>query len=328
MNDLVIKNIGQLITLKPGVVRKGKGAGELGILKNTSIGVKDGKITSIGNPEAAKKMIDAKGNVVMPGFVDCHTHLVFGGQRAHEFDARASGKTYVEIAEAGGGIASTVKSTREATESELFEMAIRNLYYALSWGTTSIEIKSGYGLSLSEEIKILKVTQSLKEQHPITIIPTFLGAHSVPPGGNRDDYIVELLDRQIPQASKLAKFCDVFCEKGVFSKEESRVILARCKEFGLGLKIHADEITSCGGSELAGELGAVSADHVVYPSDKGIQAMKEAGTIAVVLPGACLFLSHKPPTREFIDAQIPIAIGTDFNPGSSPVLRGSCYWVG
>ncbi|MBI4722687.1 MAG: imidazolonepropionase [Candidatus Stahlbacteria bacterium] len=329
MDDLVITNARELITLSPGYLRRGNQMSELGIIYNGSIAIKDGKISAIGTPRhveakrksrfiGAKKEIDATNKIVMPGFVDCHTHLVFAGNRAEEFELRVMGKTYKEIAEAGGGIINTVNRTRKATEDELFQNAIKWLNYAITHGTTTMEIKSGYGLSLKEELKILKVIKRLSEMHPITIIPTFLGAHSVPQDKSKKEYMDELLNEIIPEASKHAKFCDVFCEDGVFTKEEARQILMRGKEFGLIPKIHADELTSSGGSELAGEVGAISADHIVYPSKKGIEQMKNS--IAVLLPGACLFLSHKPPVKELIQAGIPIAIGSDFNPGASPVL--------
>jgi len=332
MDDLVILNAKELITLSgkhkgtrmttqigTEKAHAGKEMKELGILENASIGIKDGKISYIGESRPAKKEIDASGKVVMPGFVDSHTHLVFAGNRADEFELRILGKSYKEIAELGGGITNTVRSTRKASEEELFEEAIKRLDYALLYGTTTIEIKSGYGLSSKDEIKMLRVIESLNEEHPISVVPTFLGAHSVPPETNKEKYIEELL-KMTREASKFAKFCDVFCEQGVFTKKESRKILENGLKFGLIPKIHADELSSSGGSELAGEIGAISAEHLVYPSDKGIELMKKAGTIAVLLPGASLFLSHKPPVKKFMNAEIPIAIGSDFNPGSSPVL--------
>ncbi len=321
MEDVSILNAKELITLSSSQEKAhtGKEMRELGIIEGASIGIKDGKISYIGEPKPAKKEIDASEKVVMPGFVDPHTHLVFAGSRADEFELRTLGKSYKEIAELGGGIANTVKSTRDTGEEELFRQAMKKLDYALSQGTTTIEIKSGYGLSLKDEIKMLRVIESLNKKHPISVVPTFLGAHSVPSESSKEKYMDELLRMMIP-ASKLAKFCDVFCEQGIFTKEESRKILACGLKFGLRPKIHADELSSSGGSELAGEIGAISAEHLVYPSDKGIELMKKAGTIAVLLPGACLFLSHKPPVKKFMDAGIPIAIGSDFNPGSSPVL--------
>ncbi|MCK4352459.1 imidazolonepropionase [candidate division WOR-3 bacterium] len=312
MEDLSILNASELITLNP--------IEGLGILKNASISIKGGKISNIGLPKLAKKEIDAKGKVVMPGFIDPHTHLIFGGSRANEFELRIKGKTYEEIANCGGGIINTVNATREASEKELFESAMGRLNYALCWGTTTMEVKSGYGLSLRDELKILKVIKKLNDAQPITLIPTFLGAHEIPPEKKKGEYIQELINEMIPKASKFAKFCDVFCEKGVFTKEEAKKILQCGLKFGLKPKIHADELSSSGGSELAGEIGAISADHVVYPSFQGIKLMKKAETIAVLLPGTCLFLGHKPSVKKLIDAGIPIAIGSDFNPGSSPIL--------
>jgi imidazolonepropionase len=320
MEDLSIINASEIITLSPGYLRKGNQMEELGIIKGGNLSIKNGKISSVGSPRYSKKEIDANGKVVMPGFIDCHTHLVFAGERAGEFEARIRGKTYQEIANEGGGIVSTVKATREATQAELFDTALKRLNYALSHGTTTMEVKSGYGLSTKDELKILKVINLLSEKHPITVVPTFLGAHSVPPEKSKEKYIEELINEGIPKASKVAKFCDVFCEKGVFTREETKKILTRGKEFGLVPKVHADELSSSGGSEIAGEVSAISADHVVYPSDEGIKKLKESGTIVVLLPGACFYLSHKPPIEKFMTKKIPIALGSDFNPGSSPIL--------
>ncbi|MDD5530544.1 MAG: imidazolonepropionase [bacterium] len=320
MEDLTIVNAKEVITLsghkKPVV---GKKIENLNILKNVSISVKNGKISNIGKPLKAKKTIDAKGKIVIPGFVDSHTHLVFGGNRAKEFEQRLNGKTYKEIAAAGGGIFNTVGMTRNASEKDLFETGMKRLDYALNWGTTTIEIKSGYGLNYKEEMKILRVIKKLSRQHPVEIVSTFLGAHEIPRDKDRNKYIDELI-KMMPEVKKYAYFCDVFCEKGVFTKEESKKILMAAKKTGFGLKIHADELSSSGGSELAGELDAVSADHIVYPSDKGLELMKKKGIIATLLPGACLYLEHRAPAKKFIDMEIPIALGSDFNPGSSPIL--------
>lgn len=319
MEDLTILNAKEIVTFKSA---KGPIFGNLtekvNVLRNKSISIKDGKISHIGNPRKAKKEINALGKVVIPGFVDSHTHLVFGGNRALEFEQRLKGKTYKEIAKSGGGIFNTVKATVEASENELFELGINRLNYALAWGTTTIEIKSGYGLDYKEEMKILKVINNLSKVHPVTIIPTFLGAHEIPKNKDRKEHISELV-RMLPEARKYSQFCDVFCEKGVFTKSESEKILRAAKKIGFGIKIHADELSSSGGSEIAGKLGAISADHVVYPSEKGLKLMKKAGTIAVLLPGACLYLNHMPPIKKFILSKIPIALGSDFNPGSSPV---------
>ncbi|MDD2889086.1 MAG: imidazolonepropionase [bacterium] len=320
MEDLTIVNAKEVVTLsghkKPAV---GKKIEELNILKNVSISVKNGKISNIGKPLKAKKTIDAKGKIVIPGFVDSHTHLVFGGNRAMEFEQRLNGKSYKEIAAAGGGIFNTVGMTRNASEKDLFETGIKRLDYALKWGTTTIEIKSGYGLNYKEEMKILRVIKKLSQKHSVKIVSTFLGAHEIPRDKDRNKYIDELI-KMMPEVKDYAKFCDVFCEKGVFTKEESKKILTAAKKTGFGLKIHADELSSCGGSEIAGELGAVSADHIVYPSNKGLELMKKKGVIATLLPGACLYLEHRTPAKKFIDMEIPIALGSDFNPGSSPVL--------
>ncbi|MDI6840937.1 MAG: imidazolonepropionase [bacterium] len=320
MEDLTIINASEIITLSPGYPRGGVSIGELGIFKDVSISIKDGKISGIGATKPAKMKIDAQGKVVMPGFIDSHTHLIFAGSRADEFELRLKGKTYKEIKEQGGGIISTVMSTRKATASNLFNIAVERLNYAIKWGTTTMEVKSGYGLSLQDEMKILKVIKKLNEVHPVSLVSTFLGAHEVPPEKGKEEYINDLLNEIIPKVSKLAKFCDVFCEHGVFTKEDARKILECGKKFGLLPKIHADELSDSGGAELAGELRAISSDHVIHPSARGIKLMKKAGTIAVILPGTCLFLNHKPPVKKLIEAGIPIAIGSDFNPGTSTIL--------
>jgi len=321
MNDLKIIG-GRVVTFQGGPI-KGSCMDSPLVLENTNIIIDDGYITAIDSDKPAKKTIDAKGKLVIPGFVDCHTHLVFAGSREDEFEKRLKGVSYQEIAREGGGILSTVRATRNADRNTLIQLAKKRLDFALSWGTTTIEIKSGYGLSTEDELKMLEVIDELKKTSYQTIVPTFLGAHEFPPDRKREEYIDEILNEMIPCIAKrgLARFIDVFCEDGVYTKEETRRILLKGREFGLLPKIHTDELTSSGGSELAEEVGAISCDHLSYPSEEGIDAMKRAGTVAVLLPATTLFLSGKPaPARRFIDEDIPVAFASDFNPGSSPLL--------
>jgi len=321
MNDLKIIG-GRVVTFQGGPI-KGSCMDSPIVLENTNIIIDDGYITAIDSDKPAKKTIDAKGKLVIPGFVDCHTHLVFAGSREDEFEKRLKGVSYQEIAREGGGILSTVRATRNADRNTLIQLAKKRLDFALSWGTTTIEIKSGYGLSTEDELKMLEVIDELKKTSYQTIVPTFLGAHEFPPDRKREEYIDEILNEMIPCIAKrgLARFIDVFCEDGVYTKEETRRILLKGREFGLLPKIHTDELTSSGGSELAEEVGAISCDHLSYPSEEGIDAMKRAGTVAVLLPATTLFLSGKPaPARRFIDEDIPVAFASDFNPGSSPLL--------
>ena len=326
--DLLIKNAEELLTLS---LSSGEESG-LGIIRNGTVAIKNEKIFWIGrtdelpgefvlNPEGLE--IDASGKVVMPGLIDSHTHLVFAGSREHEFEQRIQGLSYLKIAERGGGILSTVEATRRASFQELFSLGKKRLDRMLSKGVTTIEAKSGYGLSLQEELKILKVMKALKENHPIDIVSTFLGAHIVPREfkNDRKRYIDLLTEEMIPRVAQegLAEFCDVFCEEKAFHLEESRKILETGKRYGLKPKIHADQLSSGGGAELAAEVNAFSADHLEYISQTGIERMAEKGVTAVLLPGASFFLSMKkhPPAREMIEKGVAVSLATDLNPGSS-----------
>ncbi|MDI6779921.1 MAG: imidazolonepropionase, partial [Bacteroidota bacterium] len=256
-----------------------------------------------------------------PGFVDSHTHLVFGGSREEEFAMRSAGATYQKISEKGGGILNSVRDTRTASKKDLKKPACKYLNAMLRQGTTTVEIKSGYGLDMDTEIKMLEAIKELQDEEIVNIIPTFIGAHAIPPEftNQPDEYIKLVCERMIPYIGqrKLADFCDVFCEKGYFSVEDSEKILNRGKEFGLLPKIHADELNPFGGAELAGRIGAVSADHLEHISDDGIEALKQAGVVAVLLPGVSFFLNHQyAPARKIIDNGVPVAIASDFNPGS------------
>ena len=326
--DLIIKNATELLTLSSNL----KEESDLGILRNGAVAIKGEKILWVGQTDQLSKEvslkpkgqeIDATGKVVMPGLIDSHTHLIFAGSREQEFEQRIQGLSYLEIAERGGGILSTVEATRRASFGELFSIGKKRLDRMLSKGVTTIEAKSGYGLSLQDELKILQVMKSLEAEHPIDIIPTFLGAHTVPKEfrNDRGRYIDLLTEEMIPKVADegLAEFCDVFCEEKAFSLKESRKILETGKRYGLKPKIHADQLSPGGGAELAAEVGAYSADHLEYISQKGIKRMTEKGVTAVLLPGASFFLSMKklPPAKEMIERGVAVSLATDLNPGSS-----------
>ena len=326
--DLIIKNAGELLTLSDSL----KEESGLGIIINGAISVKKGKIFWVGKTAELQKEfvlgeggreIDATGKVVLPGLIDSHTHLIFAGSREHEFEQRIQGLSYLEIAERGGGILSTVEATRKASFEELFILGKKRLNRMLSKGVTTIEAKSGYGLSPQDESKILKVMKALQRSHPVDIVPTFLGAHTVPKEfkDDRDRYVDLLTEEMIPQVAEeqLAEFCDVFCEEKAFNLEESKRILETGKRCGLKPKIHADQLSSGGGADLAAEVGAYSADHLEYVSQTGIERMAEKKVAAVLLPGASFFLSMKklPPVREMIQRGLAVSLATDLNPGSS-----------
>lgn len=326
--DLIIKNAEELLTLSLSS-REESG---LGIIRNGAVAIKEGRIFWIGKTEELSEKlflnrkgreIDATGKVVVPGLIDSHTHLIFAGSRENEFEQRIQGLSYLEIAERGGGILSTVEATRKASFDELLLLGKKRLDRMLSKGITTLEAKSGYGLSLQDELKILKVMKALQENHPIEIVPTFLGAHTVPREFRdaRTRYIDLLTKEMIPKVAqeRLAKFCDVFCEEKAFTVEESRKILETGKQYGLKPKIHADQLSPGGGAELAAEVNAFSADHLEYVSQEGIKKMAEKGVTAVLLPGASFFLSMKkyPPARDMIEQGVPVSLATDLNPGSS-----------
>jgi imidazolonepropionase len=332
--DLLIRNACQLLTLQSDQKgpRTKEHLEELGIIQDGTVAVSDGKIVAVGRTQDVLKdvkvdekteVFDAQDKIVLPGFVDCHTHPIFAATREEEFDMRIRGKSYQEIAAAGGGIKSSVKALRSKSKQELIDFALPYLDRLLSYGTTTIEAKSGYGLSLEDEIKMLEVISELNHRHPIDLIPTFLGAHEVPPEykDKKSQYVDLIINEMIPEVAKrkLAVFCDIFCEKGVFDIEESRRILTAAKKHGFKLKLHADQLSALGGSKLAAELGAISADHLEFVDDESIRMMKDAGVIGVLLPGACFGLGIRdyPPARKMIDHGLPVALATDFNPGSS-----------
>jgi imidazolonepropionase len=328
--NLFLKNITQLVTVaaRGKTCKIGAEMREIGVISDAGVLCRDGKIVWIGRmadfseslPDDMPEL-DASGSVVFPGFVDSHTHMMFAGNRAGEFSLRARGATYQEIAEAGGGIISTIREVREASKKELKRRTARYLAEAMKHGTTTVEIKTGYGLDLDSEIKMLEGINELAEEEMATVVPTLLGAHAVPPEFRNDPeaYVRLVIEKMIPYAGKrkLAAFCDVFCEKGYFGLEQSEAILQAGKKNGLAAKVHAEELSPLGGAELAAKVGAVSADHLEHVTDRGIQAMAEAGVVAALLPGVSFYLNHQyAPARALIDAGVPVAIASDFNPGS------------
>ena len=327
-----IVNCAQVVTLAgPARPRVGSEMSELGIVAPGSVFIRDGLIERVGAVEEVEPLIDdqcevfdAGGRVVLPGFVDAHTHPVFAGTRVDEFEQRIKGATYQEIAARGGGIQSTVNRTRAASVDELVAAGKRYAAWFLRGGTTTVEAKSGYGLSLEDEIKMLRAIRRLDEETPLRYVPTFLGAHSVPPEfrARRDAYVSLLIDEMLPQIArqKLAEYCDVFCEANVFTTDESWRILSAARCHGLGLRMHADQLTLGGGAALAAELGTTTADHLEHTDAAGIAALKSAGVQPVLLPGSVYALgsSRYPAAREMIDAGLAVVLATDFNPGSSP----------
>lgn len=317
--DILLKNANELITLKgPNSARKKEEMGDLSIIKNGYIAVKDSKIVDVGKnlDYNAKKIIDASGKVVMPGFVDPHTHVVFTGSREFELDMKLRRLSYMDILKKGGGIFFTVNETRKATEKNLLRQSKNRLDSMLMHGTTTCEAKSGYGLNTSTELKILKIQNKLNENHKMDIVSTFLGAHAIPKEHSADEYIDIIIDEMIPKMKGLARFCDVFCEKGVFTVEQSRMILEAGKRFGLTPKIHADEIVDTSGASLAAEVGAISADHLLMSSDKGLKEMANKDVIGVLLPGTPFSLMQDTyaPARKMIKLGVPVALATDLNP--------------
>ncbi len=326
---LLVIHAAELVTCRGSAPKTGEAMSELGIIADGALLVEDGIIRRVGVAAEVVEgvdtsectVIDASGQCVMPGFVDPHTHFLFAGHRAEEFSWRLRGDTYMQIMERGGGIVNTVRDTREATGEDLFSVGWQRLSSMLSFGVTTVEGKSGYGLDAVTEIKQLEVMAELNRKHVVEIVPTFMGAHAVPPEykGRTEEYVQYLLDNVMPLVaqSKLAEFCDVFCEKGVFSVEQSRRLLKRAQQLGMQAKVHADEIVTLGGAELAAEVGALSAEHLLHASDEGIHRMGAAGTIAVLLP-ATAFCLREPYARArvMIDAGVPVALATDFNPGS------------
>ena len=329
MSDLLVVNIGLLATPVGSAAKGGKAQGEIQLLHDAWLRIEDGVIAALGTgaPEGTGcPVLDAGGRLVTPGLVDAHTHLVFGGWRQNELALKLHGVPYLDILAQGGGILSTVTATRTATEEELADKAAAALDEMLRFGTTTCEAKSGYGLTTEEECKQLRAIRALNQRHPIDLVATFMGAHALPQAykENREAYVSLVCEEMIPRvaAEQLAEFCDVFCETGVFTAEESRRILEAGKRYGLRPKIHADEIDPIGGSRLAGEIGAVSAEHLIVCPDEGIDSMAKGGTVACLLPATSFYLgADYAPARKMVKAGVPVAMATDFNPGSCPCLN-------
>jgi imidazolonepropionase len=347
--DVVVRRIGCLATLAGPVPRIGGALADIGLVRGAALAAWQGRIIYAGleadlegavSPAPDVRVIDAEGGAVVPGFVDPHTHIVFAGDRDDEIRRRLAGASYREIAEGGGGIVRTVEATRAAPTDDLVRGLLSRLDEALLQGTTTAEVKSGYGLDTGAEIRSLEAVRAAGERHPLTVVPTFLGAHEIPPDhrGNRSRYVDLVVQEMIPEVARrgLASFADVFCEDGVFTVAESRRILIAARERGLGLRLHADELASSGGCELAGELRARSADHLLFASEGGMRALAEAGCVATLLPAAAFYLrlGRFAPARAFVDAGAPVALATDANPGGglSPsmpfVMALGCFAMG
>ena len=347
--DLVVRNVARLATLAGPAPRTGAALRDLGIVEAAAVAAHRGRIVYVGPeaglgatvaPEPGATVLDAEGAAVVPGFVDAHTHLAFAGDRDEEIRRRLAGASYREIAAAGGGIVRSVEATRGASREELAAAIRARLDEMLFQGTTTAEVKSGYGLELEAELRSLEAIREAAAAHPVTVVPTFLGAHEVPVEHRRDRerYLRLLVDEMIPEVARrdLAVFCDVFCEEGVFSVAESRRILLAARERGLGLRVHADELAPTGGAELAAELGARSADHLVHVSEAGLRALAAAPCAATLLPAACFYLRlpRFAPARALVEAGAPVALATDANPGGglSPsmpfAMTVACFSMG
>ncbi len=328
MGELLIYNAGQIFTAAGGP-RRGAALAEKTVAAGDALLARDGLIVAAGPRTDVEKLagadcevLDCGGRLVTPGLVDCHTHLVYGGSRADEYERRLAGASYLEIFEGGGGIHATVRDTRAASEDDLLSSARRRAEVFLSHGTTAAEVKSGYGLTTEDELKMLRAAARLGKELPLKIIPTFLGAHAIPSeyADRRDDFVALLTDEMIPAvtAEGLAEYADVFCDRGAFNVDETRAVLAAARDAGLKLRLHADEFEPLGGTELAVEMGAASVDHLAVVTTAGIDALAGSDTVAVLLPGTTVFLgsSHFAPARKLIDAGALVAVASDHNPGS------------
>jgi imidazolonepropionase len=327
-SSLEIRNLSQLVTPLGGAARGGRAQGELLVRRDAAVRCEAGRIVFAGTeaefrgrfPKPARE-IDGAGKTLLPGFVDAHTHPVWAGDRAAEFARRLAGESYASLAAAGGGIVATVEATRRASREDLTAATRSRLLAMRRSGTTTVECKSGYTLDVEGEIRSLEILRDLADEEIVSIVPTVLAAHEIPVEhrGDRAAWIRAIVEEILPRvaAAGLARFCDVFCEEGVFTVDESRVILARAKELGLGIRIHADELALSGGSRLAAELGAASADHLLFIGPPEIETLARAGTVATLLPGTAWWLkSRRAPARALVEAGVPVAVATDANPGS------------
>ena len=330
---ILIHNISRLYTPD-----EQQGYGALQEIRNPQILIRDGLIEEIRTDHyepghfSAVQMLDGRGYCILPGFVDAHTHPVFWKTREQEFIMRLSGKSYEEIAAAGGGIRNSAREFQKATKEEIKQLTAGRLRTFLEYGTTTIEAKSGYGLTVADEVKSLEIIAELNREQPLQMIPTFMGAHEIPDAyrNQRGEYIRQIVEEMIPVVARrgLAEYCDVFCEQGVFTVAESRHILETARQYGLLARIHADELHASGGAELAAELGTVTADHLLQVTPEGIKALKRAGVIPVLLPLTTFFLrkDQYAPARNFIEQDCPVALATDFNPGSSMSQNMQLIW--
>jgi imidazolonepropionase len=331
---LLIKNIKQLVGIEYSSelkkYKKGLEMRNLLCIEDAYLAVEDGIIVDFGKMEewpgisdwSDLEIIDAEGKFVLPGFIDSHTHLIYAGSREKEFEDRINGLSYQQIFERGGGILNSAKKLAESSEEELFNEALKRLNELISLGTVAVEIKSGYGLSLDSELKMLRVIQKIKEISPIPVKSTFLGAHAVPSGMDKQHYIKLIIDEMIPlvASEKLADFIDVFCEQGYFTQEEAETILNAGKKFGLIPKVHANQLSINGGVQAGVNTGAISVDHLEYVGEEEIACLLKSSTMPTLLPGAAFFLNlPDPPARKMIDAGLPVSLASDYNPGSSPI---------
>lgn len=329
--DLIITNANELLTLSghSGKPKTGKQMNDLGLIKDGTLAVSEDTIIACGTYDEVLAevsttsdtiQVDATGKVVMPGFIDCHTHLVFGGSREDEFEQRIKGASYLDILRSGGGILNTVRSTRAASKAELIETSLGHLNTMLEFGTTTTEAKSGYGLTIDDELKQLQVIKELNDLHSVDIIPTFLVHTKAPEFKNKQEYVDFVINNMLPEMQGMAEYCDIFCEQDVFDIEQSRQVLTSAKNLGFKLMIHADQLTDMCGAQLAASLQATSASHLDHISQKGIEKIAHSGTIAVLIPGASFFLRSDtyPPATKMISSGVAVALATDFNPGSCP----------
>ena len=319
--DLLVLNSNETITVDSPDPERG-----LGVVDNGGVAINQGKIVLAASTELlerkfrARRTIDAKDEIILPGFVDPHTHLVFAGAREGEFQLRISGVTYMDVLRKGGGIIETVNHTRQASSESLFQSGMQRLDTCLESGSTTVEIKSGYGLREDSELKILRTVQRLKRYHPCNIVPTFMGAHAVPPGESSSEYVPSVINDMLPRVAQegLAKFCDVFCERGAFDSIESRRILGKAAKLGLKLKIHADQFTDSGGAQVANRLHAISADHLVHSATEQLEKMRKTKVIPVLLPSSSqsLLAGENADARGMLAMGLPVALGTDFSPSN------------